>query len=503
MSITRLFLIFTIWLQSAAFCAAQADRVFMFFDLSKLASFPGGTREQIRFFQNNLHYPEGHSEPPKGTTLVISFIIEMDGTISDLRTLVTPGPAFTAEVERCLKSIQWIPAEANGHPVRQQQVYFFFFHHASKRFQVREGGLGIDAYDQLNQMHPDDYPYFINHPAIFMGFDTADTLQLKQQYPEAARKAGVQGYIGVVAYVDKSGQLIEVKLENDIGYGCGEEALRLARLCKAWVPARKFNMAHDTITRLLYSFCPDPDKLALSDKIYEEDSISRHLFYHNYSVERPVYIFRNGTFGKGVDTLKYDDSIVEFTCILNKDNRVDSLTILTAPNEAYAEVIRNLLSKEIWSAPRCCGYPCRIRLHRFATFRTNCSERSPFTEIVLTKQHPEGIDKFTPLPYDTTIYEGTMVDTPAFFKDGEKGIRKRIILSWPNYRQEFPADSVDLKLYIEKSGRVLKVKSLHEVHQERDKKLVLVIRDMRNWEPSCKNGHPVSSWVHLRIKRWW
>ena len=56
------------------------------------------------------------------------------------------------------------------------------------------------------------------------------------QYPDEARKNKITGCVYVTFVVEKDGSISSAKLLNDIGYGCGEEALRVVRNMPRWEP---------------------------------------------------------------------------------------------------------------------------------------------------------------------------------------------------------------------------------------------------------------------------
>jgi protein TonB len=45
-------------------------------------------------------------------------------------------------------------------------------------------------------------------------------------YPEAAQKAGIQGKVFVMAYVDESGKVVDCTVLRGLGAGCDEEAIK-------------------------------------------------------------------------------------------------------------------------------------------------------------------------------------------------------------------------------------------------------------------------------------
>ncbi len=50
-------------------------------------------------------------------------------------------------------------------------------------------------------------------------------IQSKIIYPELARKAGIQGKVFILAFVDESGNVTRAQIVKGIGLGCDEAAL--------------------------------------------------------------------------------------------------------------------------------------------------------------------------------------------------------------------------------------------------------------------------------------
>ncbi|TND09393.1 MAG: TonB family protein [Bacteroidetes bacterium] len=59
------------------------------------------------------------------------------------------------------------------------------------------------------------------------------------KYPEAARKKDIKGIVYVDFVVMQDGSLKDFKVRQGLGYGCDEEALRVAKLMPAWEPGKK------------------------------------------------------------------------------------------------------------------------------------------------------------------------------------------------------------------------------------------------------------------------
>jgi TonB family protein len=64
-------------------------------------------------------------------------------------------------------------------------------------------------------------------------------LSTNVKYPELALKLKVEGRVLVKFVVSNSGKVKNVVLLRDIGYGCGEEALRVVRSMPDWKPGKQ------------------------------------------------------------------------------------------------------------------------------------------------------------------------------------------------------------------------------------------------------------------------
>jgi len=59
------------------------------------------------------------------------------------------------------------------------------------------------------------------------------------RYPSIARKLGVEGKVFVEFVVDKSGQLIKIKILKGLGSGCDKEVLRVMNSAPDWNPGKQ------------------------------------------------------------------------------------------------------------------------------------------------------------------------------------------------------------------------------------------------------------------------
>ncbi len=484
---------------------AQQDRVYLPWDLSKTAGFPGGPVEFYKYFRTTQIYPADTSIRPAGNRLILSFVVEPDGSASDFRVFETPGPDFTEAVSRALDAVRWNSAEANGHSVRQMMILYFFFHHDLRNVEVREGGLDIWNYSTLSDLAQEDYKN-INFPSqpVFMGYYPEDSLASKKQYPEAARAAGAQGDVVVGFTVQPDGRLTDIELKHDIGYGCGAEILRLMGMKQAWIPAQAFDSVYAHRLERTYPFCPDPNVFKTSDKVYEEGELHypQSRFYSNVLAEdKPALYSARGILGPDTDSLDFDGSVVEVSFIMGKDKTAGEIAIIRSPSEKHSAMAKKFLEQFQCNPPSICNQPCRMRFRRYLCFRQGAPYLIRYREnqIILTKEDPlknPGI--LPPANYDT-LYGPTEVDSPAIYKTGQRSIAEHLLLRWPNYKTEIPEGEILVRVDIWEDGNTRNTTLVQGIGAPFDEKALQVLGWLGFWEPAYKNGHPVRSWQVVRV----
>jgi periplasmic protein TonB len=88
-------------------------------DVQKLPSFPGGEAELMKYLSENIKYPAIARENNIQGTVALSFIVEKNGSLSNVKILKDPGGGCGKEAVRVLETMpRWTPGEANGNPVR-------------------------------------------------------------------------------------------------------------------------------------------------------------------------------------------------------------------------------------------------------------------------------------------------------------------------------------------------------------------------------------------------
>lgn len=87
--------------------------------VEQMPSFPGGPAALMKYLSENMRYPAVAEENGIQGRVTVQFVVEKDGSVTDVKTMKSVDPALDREAERVVKSMpKWIPGKQNGSAVR-------------------------------------------------------------------------------------------------------------------------------------------------------------------------------------------------------------------------------------------------------------------------------------------------------------------------------------------------------------------------------------------------
>ena len=87
--------------------------------VEQMPSFPGGPSALMQYLSSNIKYPVVAEENGVQGRVVCTFVVERDGSITDVRVIKSVDPSLDKEAVRVVKSMpKWAPGKQNGQPVR-------------------------------------------------------------------------------------------------------------------------------------------------------------------------------------------------------------------------------------------------------------------------------------------------------------------------------------------------------------------------------------------------
>ena len=91
----------------------------VFDTVEQMPEYPGGMQAMIEFLQANMKYPEDAAKQKVEGRVMVQFVVETDGSISDVHVAKQVFPSLDAEAIRVVQAMpKWTPGKEKGKVVR-------------------------------------------------------------------------------------------------------------------------------------------------------------------------------------------------------------------------------------------------------------------------------------------------------------------------------------------------------------------------------------------------
>jgi protein TonB len=99
--------------------SVQEQEIFLVVEEQPL--FPGGDVARMKYFAENIHYPVEAREVGIQGTVYVGFVVEPDGSVSNVKVLRGIGGGCDEEAVRVVSQMpKWKPGKQRNQPVRVQ-----------------------------------------------------------------------------------------------------------------------------------------------------------------------------------------------------------------------------------------------------------------------------------------------------------------------------------------------------------------------------------------------
>ena len=141
--------------------------------VEQMPSFPGGMKALMNYLQENIKYPKDAQDAKKEGRVIANFIVEKDGSISNVKIVRSIFPSLDAEAERIITGMpKWIPGMQNGENVRVKYTIPISFSLGEVQYEVVSGNVNTDkneyteAYKNAKELrivsgNKDEKPLFV------------------------------------------------------------------------------------------------------------------------------------------------------------------------------------------------------------------------------------------------------------------------------------------------------------------------------------------------------
>ena len=237
----------------------DADSIFRIVD--QMPEFPGGIDAMTGFVASNIKYPQDAIDEGKEGRVFVSFVVEKDGWVSNVKVLKGVCESIDEEAARVVRGMpRWKPGMKDGKPARvsfQLPVTFKLDqmnneHKTIVRTVIAEDESGKHSTKSSTATYPDEpikdnmkpnkdgvYQIAEEMPQ-FPGGEKAlmEYIAKNLTYPQEARDKGVEGRVFIGMVIEKDGSVSNVKVLRGISQECDAEAVRVISSLPKWKPGK-------------------------------------------------------------------------------------------------------------------------------------------------------------------------------------------------------------------------------------------------------------------------
>lgn len=206
----------------------------------------GGMAGWNKYLSENIRYPPNAQRKGIEGTVIVAFVVNTDGTTTDIQILRSVGGGCDEEVIRIVQgSPKWTPGMQRGTPVRTRMRLPLRFmlggtDPSRDSTEVSLNAVPLPPTDGQDSSQEGAALFFdvVDTPPSPVGGFKAWSRHLSENltYPTSARMKGIQGTVLVSFIVNTDGTIEGIELVQGIGGGCDEEAIRIIKSSPSWTP---------------------------------------------------------------------------------------------------------------------------------------------------------------------------------------------------------------------------------------------------------------------------
>ncbi|MBR4468667.1 MAG: TonB family protein [Bacteroidales bacterium] len=207
--------------------------------VEQMPQYSGGEEAMMKYVAENIKYPQAAKDKDISGRVFVSFVVEKDGSVSNVKVVRGIGGGCDEEAARVIKGMpKWKPGMQKGKPVRVNYMMPINFKLDSQptkpaqKADVSKPDMKPDkngVYQICEQM-----PEFPGGVEALMDFVAKNVV-----YPQEAMDKEISGRVYVSFVIEKDGSVNEVKVMKGIGGGCDEEAVRVIKAMPKWKPGKQ------------------------------------------------------------------------------------------------------------------------------------------------------------------------------------------------------------------------------------------------------------------------
>lgn len=228
-----------------------------------MPEFPGGMKALMEYLGNNVKYPAvAHANGIQGR-VIVCFVVQKDGSISDVKVVRSVDPYLDKEAARVISAMpKWKPGMQRGKEVNVRFTVPVMFRltgpEPPKAEEIKQSDLEevvVVAYDLKDDANPDVVSAKANGAeSVFKVVETMPKfpggtaglmkyLARNIKYPVIAQKNKEQGRVILQMIVGKDGSISNIKVLRSISPSLDTEAIRVVSTMPKWEPGQQRGQA--------------------------------------------------------------------------------------------------------------------------------------------------------------------------------------------------------------------------------------------------------------------
>ena len=233
--------------------AREVEEEKVFDVVEQMPEFQGGPQALFTWLSQNVKYPAIAEENGVEGRVIVTFVVERDGSIADVRVVKSVDPSLDKEAVRVVKSMpRWIPGKHKGSAVRvKYTVPVTFKLSGEAEIERMKNNQNVAVKKRTTE-----FPKFPG------GKEAQNEWILKNlKYPKESKNLK-QFTVAMNCYVEVDGSLTDVRVasrglhDDGIDPAFGKEAIRVIESMPRWIPGQINGKNVRMQTKIFVTFTP-------------------------------------------------------------------------------------------------------------------------------------------------------------------------------------------------------------------------------------------------------
>jgi TonB family protein len=194
-------------------------------ELSRILDEPITQKEYLKFYDSVKSFFELMGEEEKENFIVdYRLMINETGTLDKIQIIKSNYPEIDKLFFELVKDFKFESAIKNGQPVKS--IF---------PFRLNKELFSSDV--QMSDVSGKE-TYFVKVDEMPEPIGGMKSIQEKIVYPELAKRAGIEGRVFIMAFIDETGNVADAKVIKGVGHGLDEAALEAVKQAK-FIPGKQ------------------------------------------------------------------------------------------------------------------------------------------------------------------------------------------------------------------------------------------------------------------------